>query len=239
MRSHRIAAALLLLATGAPALAEIDQLQTLGQREFREMSEDLGAALSYKALTPATPLGITGFDIGVAATTTRIRNRDLFNRATGGDDFPERVVVPSLRVAKGLPWNIDAALMYSSVPKTGMSLWGGALSWAFVPGNALLPALGARITHTRLYGVDQLDFNATGLEGSVSKGFGPLTPYLGGGRVWSASTPESTTGLRRESFWQNKVFGGVGVTVAMVNLVVEYDRTGGRNSYGAKLGLRF
>ena len=239
MKLHRALLVLPLLAAPAPALAEIDQLQLLTQQEFRALSEDMGAALSYKALAPAAPLGVAGFDIGIAASATRIRNRDLFNRATGGDDFPSTVVVPSLRVSKGLPFDLDASLMYSAVPKTGMSLWGGALSWAFVPGNAALPALGVRATHTRLFGVDQLDFNATGLEGSVSKGFGPITPYGGVGKVWSASTPSSTTGLRRESFSQTKLFAGVGFSVALLNFGLEWDRTGPVNSYGAKLGLKF
>jgi hypothetical protein len=35
------------------------------------------------------------------------------------------------------------------------------------------------------------------------------------------------------------VFAGVGIKVTVVNFVVEYDRTGVVNTYGAKLGLRF
>lgn len=239
MKPHRLATAALLLAASSSALAQIDQLQALSQQEFRAISEDLGAALSYKPLAPTAPLGVTGFDIGVAASATRIKNSELFDRASGSSDFPATIVVPSIRVAKGLPFNLDASLMYSAVPKTGIKLWGGALSWAFVPGSSVMPALGVRASHTRLQGVEQLDFNSTGLDASLSKGFGPLTPYAGAGKIWSASTPSSATGLRRESFSQTKVFAGVGFNVALVNFVVEYDRTGGMNSYGAKLGLRF
>lgn len=223
-----------------PAFADtIDRLQALSQQEFRTLSEDLGAALSYKPLAPTAPLGVTGFDAGVAVTATRIKHGELFDRVSSNGDFPSTVVVPSLRVAKGLPFGIDASLMYSAVPKTGIHLWGGALSWAFVPGDAVLPAIGVRVSHTRLYGIDQLDFNSTGLDASLSKGFGPLTPYAGAGKVWSASTPISTTGLQRESFSQTKVFAGVGMNVALLNVALEYDRTGAINSYGAKLGIRF
>lgn len=239
MKPNRIVAALLLLAASVPARAEIDRLQTLTQSEFRSLAEDLGAALSYKPLQPTAPLGISGFDVGVAASATRLKHPELFERATGNSDFPSTVVVPSLRVSKGLPWDFDASVMYSSVPKTGVTLWGGALSWAAFSGNAALPAVGMRASYTKMFGVDQLDFYAAGLDASISKGFGPLTPYLGAGKVWSASTPQSTTGLHRESFSQTKVFAGLGFNVAVVNFVVEYDRTGQANSYGAKLGLRF
>ena len=239
MKPNRIAAALLLLAASAPALAEMDQLQTLTQQEFRALSEDLGAALSYKPLQPIEPLGVLGFDIGVAATGTKLKHPELLQRASSNNESITTLVVPSVRASLGLPWNFDLSAMYSSVPKTGAQLAGGALSWAFVQGGTWVPAIGIRASYTRLYGVDQLDFSTSGVDGSISKGIGPFTPYIVAGKLWLASTPMSTTGLQRESFSQTKVFGGIGVTILAVNLVAEYDKTGSVNSYGAKLGLRF
>jgi len=239
MKLYRLTAALLLAAASAPALAEIDRLQLLTQPEFRALAEDMSSALSYKPLQPIEPLGFPGFDIGVAATGTKIKHQDLFVRATGSSDFPSTVVVPSVRASIGLPWNFDLSAMYSSVPKTGITLAGGALSWAVYGGSTWLPALVVRASYTKMFGVDQLDFNSSGLDASISKGFGPFTPYLGAGKIWSKATPGSTTALQPESFSQTKVFGGVGVQITVVNFVVEYDRTGVVNSYGAKLGLRF
>jgi len=239
MKPNRIVAALLLLAASVPAYAEIDQLQTLTQPEFRMLAEDLGSAFSYKPLTPAAPLGTLGFDIGVAATGTKLKHPELFQRASGDPDFPTTVVVPSLRASLGLPFGFDVSALYSSVPKTGVTLAGGALSWAILSGDKALPAIGVRASYTKMFGVDQLDFYAAGLDASLSYGFGPLTPYLGAGKNWTASTPMSNTGLLRESLSQTKVFGGLALQVSVVNLVVEYDRTGAANSYGAKLGLRF
>lgn len=239
MKPNRIVAALLLLAASVPAYAEIDRLQTLSQTEFRALAEDLGAALSYKPLQPPTPLGTLGFDIGVAATATKLKHPELFQRATGDADFPSTVVVPSVRVGLGLPFGFDVSGMYSSVPKTGVTLAGAALSWAILSGDKALPAIGVRASYTKMFGVDQLDFYATGLDASLSYSFGPLIPYLGAGKNWTASTPMSTTGLQREALSQTKVFGGLALRVSVLDLVVEYDRTGAANSYGAKLGLRF
>lgn len=239
MRLHRIASAFLFLAASAPAAADIDRLQGLTQTEFHQLSEDLGSALSYKPLQPTAPLGAGGFDIGVAVTGTKLKHKDLWQRATGESDFPSTLPVPSLRASVGLPLNLDLSAMYSSVPKTGVTLWGGALSWAILDGSAALPAVGVRASYTKMFGVDQLDFSASGLDASLSKGFGPFTPYLGAGKVWSRSTPSSNTGLRNEDISQTKVFGGIGIKMSVVNIVFEYDRTGVANSYGAKLGLRF
>jgi hypothetical protein len=144
-----------------------------------------------------------------------------------------------VRAAKGLPWNFDVAVAYSPLPKTGASLLGGALSWAPLPGSAVLPALGVRASYTTVRGLDQLDFSTAGLDASISKGFGPLTPYLGAGKVWSKSQATGSVMLAKENFSQTKVFGGVGVGAGPVNFIVEYDRTGGINTWGAKLGLKF
>lgn len=227
------------LFAATPALAEIDQLQNLSQSEFRQLAEDLGSAFSYKPLQPIEPLGFPGFDIGVAVTGTKLKHQDLFARATGNADFPSTLAVPSVRASIGLPWNFDLSGMYTSVPKTGASLAGGALSWAAYGGSTWLPAVGVRASATKMFGVEQLDFTSSALDASISKGFGPFTPYLGAGKVWSKSTPSSTTGLQPETVSQTKVYAGVGIKITVVNFVVEYDRTGYANTYGAKLGLRF
>jgi hypothetical protein len=241
MKLNRLCAAVpLLLSTGATALAaDINNLQSLSQTEFRLLSEDLGAALSYKPLVPTAPLGFPGFDVSVAATGTHLKHADLLQRATNSSDSYSTLVVPTVRASVGLPLNLDASVMYSAVPKTGAKLFGGALAWAFVSGNTALPAIGLRGSYTRTTGIDQLDFSTAGLDASLSKGFGFITPYIGAGRVWISSDPISTTGLHSESLWLNKGFAGLSFKLTVVHLDLEWDRTGVANSYGAKLGLRF
>jgi len=238
--THRAWIAAALLAAACPAAAkEIDLLGNLTQAEFRSLSEDLGSALSYKPLAPTAPLGLLGFDIGVGVTGTKLHHQDLFNKASSQGNFPATLVVPSLRAVKGLPFNFDIGLTYSPVPDSNVRMWGGALSWAFVSGNVAMPAIGVRASYTQLSGVNQLDFSTVGGDISISKGFGPFTPYGGVGRNYVSSTPNSTTSLRPEEFGQNKVFAGLNFNVLLMNLAVEWDRTGFANTYGAKLGLRF
>ena len=47
-------------ASGVQAANDLDNIGALLQGDFRKLSEDLGASLSYKAVAPAEPLGITG-----------------------------------------------------------------------------------------------------------------------------------------------------------------------------------
>ena len=93
---------------------------------------------------------------------------------------------------------------------------------------------------TRLTGVDQLDFSTRGADISISKGFGPLTPYAGVGRVWIKSEPRgSASSLSREKFSMSRGFIGVGLNLGGLNLNLEGDRTGDVNAWSIKTGFRF
>src|SRR5258708_14277317 len=75
-----------LFAASLPVVAaDINQIQTLTQDDFHKLSQDLGAALSYKPLTPTAPLGITGFDMGLAATAPPIKNSDVLKKTRPAD----------------------------------------------------------------------------------------------------------------------------------------------------------
>lgn len=236
---RRLAAAAL-IATAAPAFAtDINSIQLLSQNEFRLLSEDLGAALSFKPLIPSEALGITGFDLGVAVTGTKLKNVAILEKASSGGDVPSVLPVPTLRLHKGLPLNLDVGVAFSQVPGTNIRYTGGELRWAILPGSTLTPAVAIRGTLTRLTGVDQLDFDTKSLDISISKGFANVTPYGGIGQVWVKSTPKGVPGLRGEDFTQTKVFGGVNVNFGLANLAFEADSTGGTTTVGAKLGLRF
>lgn len=206
------------------------------QAEFKAFSEDLGSALSYKAVTPTAPLGISGFDVGLEATSTEMKNPDLWVQATGSSR--NSLVLPKLHVYKGLPLNIDIGAFYSAVPTTNIKYYGGEIRYAILAGGVTSPALGIRGSLTKLSGVDQLSFNTKGLDVSISKGFTIFTPYVGIGSVWVESTPQAGS-LGKETFLQNKIFVGGNVNLGLANFALEYDKTGHAQSYSAKLGFRF
>jgi hypothetical protein len=242
-RKTRYAAAVAVAAVlAAPAAAfadDIDSLQLLNQNEFRLLSEDLGAALSFKPLIPSEASGITGFDLGVAVTATKIKNKAILDRATSGGDAPNWLPVPTIRAHKGLPFNIDVGLMYAQVPSTNIKFSGGELRWAILPGSTVTPAIALRGAVTKVSGVSQLDFDTKSVDLSISKGFANLTPYGGIGTVWVKSAPKGVPTLRGEDFTLTKVFGGLNVNFGLLNMAFEADSTGGATTVGAKFGLRF
>jgi hypothetical protein len=241
---RRYASVAALLAASLPAVAgDINNIGGLSQDQFHRFTQDLGSALSYKPLAPAEPLGLFGFDLGVAATDTKVKNKDVFQAVGAGNDV-SNIVVPQLRAAIGLPFGIDIGAMAGEAPGTNVRLYGGELKWAFLRGSTVWPAVAVRGSYTKLAGVDQLDVDTKGVDLSISKGFAMFTPYGGIGKVWTNATPKSIpasfpTPPSSESISQNKYFVGLNINILLVNLVVEGDKTGDATSYGLKLGFRF
>jgi hypothetical protein len=218
-------------------------LQTTGQSGYHLLAEDFGAALSYKPVTPAAPLGITGFDVGIEASGTDVSKSAATWKTLTGTDAPGTLVVPKLYVAKGLPFDIDVAAFVSAIPTTNITLAGAALSYAIIGGGIALPAVTIRGAVTRLNGIDQFSFGTKSLDISVSKGFLGFTPYIGVGEVWVDSSTTNTTaqaaGIVGESFNQQKIFLGLNINLGLPNFAIEGDTTGGISTYSAKLGLRW
>lgn len=223
-------------AIGAPAFASdsLDNLRDLTQAEFGNLSKDITAAASYKGVSPAEPLGITGFDIGVEVSSTKMEHGDIWKKA-GAD--ASTVYLPKVHVHKGLPFDIDIGASLSAVPGTDIKLVGGEVKYAFVSGNTAIPAVSVRAAMTRLLGVDQLDLNTRTLELTVSKGFLNVTPYAGVGKVWGTATPHAGS-LTKESPDASKVFAGLNFSLGFGNLAAEVDETGGNKSVSVKLGFR-
>jgi hypothetical protein len=222
------------------AASDLDQIDELAQDQFKSLSKDLGSALSYKAIAPAEPLGILGFDVGVEVTVTELSSADKWAAAVGGDAI-DYLPVPKVHAHKGLPFGFDVGLMYTSVPTTNIKLLGGEVRYAIISGNVAIPAVAVRGTFTKLSGVDQLDFTTKGLELSVSKGLTLLTPYAGIGYIWSDSTPHvgSTVNLEKESISQAKLYVGANLNLGLLNFAGEVDQTGDNKSYSVKVGWRF
>jgi len=226
------------LAAGSAWGQNTDNLFLLNQSQFRLLSEDLGGALSYRPQTPTEPLGFPGFDLGVGVTSVKLKNPAFFQQASS-EKVDSTYLIPTLRASIGLPLGFDVGALYAEVPDTDIRYYGGEIRFAIVRGDAVTPAIGLRGSFTKMEGVDQLDLDTRGLDLSISKGFGFITPYAGLGKVWVESTPRGIPSLQKEDFSLNKVFAGVGFKLAVFNINLEADKTGDVSAYSLKLGLRF
>jgi hypothetical protein len=122
----------------APALHasnDIDLSGIANQRTFNSLIDQLGTAIAYNPVTPAEPLGITGFEIGVAVTAFDLDD-DVWDQAVRDRDAPSLLPAPRLIARKGLPAGFDIGASWTSVPGSNISVWGGELRKALLEGYA-------------------------------------------------------------------------------------------------------
>jgi len=244
MKKIIVLALSLALLVGTQAMAkDINFGSALSQGNFKELSKEAGAAISFKNTAPAAPLGITGFDAGVEVSAIDISGSGYWDAAFSGN-APSYIVLPKVRVRKGLPWSIDVGAMYSYVPDSNIKLYGIEVSKAILDGTMATPAVGVRATYTKLTGVNDLDLSTMGVDASISKGFLFLTPYAGAGGVWINSEAKGNLKtlaptLDSENIFQPRVFAGLKISplpLFGITAEVEYQE---RPIYSLKAALSF
>lgn len=235
----RLIGLVLLLCTSVSQAASFNTLDALTQEQFVKFSENVAAATQYKGVTPPEPLGILGFDVGVSVSYTTIETDDIFDLASEGDFDVAGIALPRITVHKGLPFGIDIGASASGAPGTDIRVLGAEIRYAVLEGNVALPAVGIRASGSVLQGVDELDMQNIGVDISVSKGFVMLTPYAGVGVVRTTSTPVDSETLVEETLSQTKMFAGLNLNLALLNLTLEADKTGDHSTGSLKVGFRF
>ena len=241
MRSSIVAVFMLILSVSLCSAGGNDiNLQAMAQSEFEDLSKEVGLIISYVPLAPAAPLGVLGFDIGIEVTGARISSgSDFWKNAVADNKPPDYVVLPKIHVQKGLPLGIDLGAIYATAPGTNISLYGGEIKWAFLKGSIVSPAAAIRGSYTALAGVDDLDATTYGLDASISKGFGPLTPYAGLGQVWiKTSENSSLVTLNDVSTSATKLFIGAKLKVLLLGIVLQADFSD-TQMYSARANISF
>jgi len=235
MRRLILACGLLALSGSAFADKNID-IQGLAQANFSDLSQDLGAVTSYKQLQGSSSEGIAGFDVGLNLGATQVSHEAAWNAATS--DTVSTVPFADVTVSKGLPLGFDIGGEYAAVPGSNIHLYGVEGRYAILDGGIAEPAVSLRAAYTHLTGVDDLSFNTKTLDISISKGFGPVTPYAGVGEVWTDSTPDASTGLHSVSFTDTEFFAGITFNLG-VHMALEYNHLAGNTTYLFKFGFGF
>lgn len=209
------------------------------QSTFATIVGDMGGAFNYKALNPAEPQGLVGFDVSINATYAEVSDEAAWQAATGEDI--EQIGSIGVKLSKGLLLGLDASAFYNVVPGTDASFMGAALSYAIEEGGLITPAVAIRAGVTRGQGIEDFDFDTKSLDLTVSKGFAMLTPYAGIGRVRITGTPTSTRAkttlmLQEEEQDETRKFVGLKFNLGF-QLVAEYEDLDGFDSFSLRLGF--
>jgi hypothetical protein len=237
IRIARLAPLAFSFAIALPAAAgDLSTIGNLSQDQFRRLSEDLGATFSYKGVTPATPLGLVGFDVGLEVSGTDVKHSDIFSRAGGG--APSTLYVPKLHVYKGLFARLDIGAFVGAVSSVNATAYGADLRYAIFDDTLTMPAVAVRVSGTKSTGGGQIDVSTIAGDLMVSKRLTIVTPYIGAGVV-RVSSDAKAGGLADETFNKSRIFGGFNANFGLLNLAFEAEGMGGNTTLSAKAGWRF
>lgn len=197
-------------------------------------------------MQPARASGLLSFDVGVAVNAVKIdTNADYWLHAVpSGSKFIHDGygVVPRLVVSKGFGFGTISA-SYAKVSGSNIKTWGGAIDLPIIRGSLATPELAVRATYGTLSGESVLSLKTYGAELFLSKGFGPLTPYLAIGRMRTDSHGTVTVptfaaiNLRDRSDF-NRYTAGFRLSFFIPKLVIEATQAEVR-SYAAKISVGF
>ena len=195
---------------------------------------------------PARARGVLGFDIGVAVNAIQVDpNASYWQHATDEDiTVSDYVAVPRLVVSKGISVATVSA-SYAKVQGSDIQIWGGALDVPVINGGLVKPTLALRGSYATLRGVEEYDLKTYGVELFLSKGFGPITPYVAVGRARSDATgivnlqmPDRLPVTLEDQSDSNRFTAGVRLSMLLPKIVVEATQ-GEERSYAAKISFGF
>ncbi len=211
--------------------------------EFREFSRIVAQGIYATPVAPARATSIIGFDIGVAATGVKVdRNASYWLHSTSHDFTTHGyAAVPRLVVMKGFQAGTVSAT-YAKLNDSGVSMYGGALDFPIIRGTIASPELAVRAAYSQVNGISVYKQKTYGAEAFLSKGIGPVTPYIALGMqrndahgtiVVGSTTPQIDL---RDSGNFRRITAGVRLSFFLPKIVVEATQ-GQVRSYSAKVSI--
>jgi hypothetical protein len=215
--------------------------------EFAKFSRTVGQAIFADPVQPARATSVLGFDIGVAVTAVKVdTDASWWQRSVpASSDFTHNgyAGVPRLVASKGFGGGTVSAT-YAQISSSGIKTYGGAIDIPIIRGSVVTPELALRGSYSTLTGVDLFKLKTYGVEAFLSKGFGPVTPYVAVGKMRSDGRGEYDvqTALPlptlKDSADLTRYTAGIRLSLLVPKLVVQVTKAQVQ-SYSAKLSFGF
>jgi hypothetical protein len=216
---------------------------TTTQKEFSIFSRVVGQSIFATPVTPARASGIASFDVGVAANLVHVdTNADYWKHAVSSNITTSGyLAVPRITASKGFGF-VTIHGTYAKVNKTNAKIYGGAIDIPIIRGTVASPELALRGSYSALTGVDVFKEKTYGLEAFLSKGFGPLMPYVAVGRMRTNGNGKLTVSGQTTTLTDrgnlNRYTVGLRLSLFLPKIVVEATQAQVR-SYAAKVSIGF
>lgn len=235
--------AVIAMLTGSSVAQEFSFDPDITQEEFEEFTITLSRAIYASPIEPAHGGSLLSFDVGVAVTAVEVNEDAAFWVNSVNEDILQQgyLLAPRVIASKGFG-RLNVSGSYMMIPDTDVEIWGAAMDVPIIRGSLVRPTIAIRGTWADLRGVEEIDLQVIGLEGFISKGFGPVTPYAGFGIAQTEATgmveegdfnPEIMLETETE---EERITVGARLSLLLFKVVVEAVQTD-EITYGAKFSF--
>jgi hypothetical protein len=224
--TDRVTALLLLLVSLAAPAAAWDFGFDPPRKDFEAFHRRLSGDVYHYPRHGAAPLGVIGFDVYADATVDRGFDEEPYVGTVVSNDFPGGLLsFARVGARKGLPGGVDIGAAYGRALGGDLKLVSADLQWAMIKGGTLSPALSLRLTGTRTVDADRFELDQYGAELLLSKGFAVLTPYIGGGAIYSEARLErELLPALEDDHTQGMLYAGVTLNLLIPKITVEVEK---------------
>lgn len=241
---RKIAFVLLAMALAAPLHSQdFDFDPDITQEEFEDFALTVSRAIYASPVEPADGGSAFSFDVGIAVTAIEVDENAAYWVKSVDEDILQDgyLLAPRVVASKGFG-RINLSGSYMMIPDTDVEVWGAAIDIPIIAGGIARPTIAVRGTWADVRGVDELDLQVVGLEGFISKGFGPITPYAGIGIAQTDATgvieetPFTPELLLVTETEEQRITVGARLSLVLFKIVVEAVQTD-ETTYGAKFSF--
>jgi hypothetical protein len=155
---------------------------------FRLFHESFAPAAFLPPRHAAEPLGWVGLEVWAdASLASGFEDIDRPAEPLASEIPTDGLAIGRIGVRKGLPGKFNLGVSYGEIFDAGFDLAQADLSWSWLKGSTVTPAVAFRVSVAQSVGGNDFDFEQYAVDLSVSKGFANLTPYAGVALVRSES----------------------------------------------------
>jgi len=237
-------------------LSSLEDLKNRTNSELRRFTEFTGMTSKFRSLSPASPLGILGFDAGIELTTIPTDAFQVFDEKI---DVPP--AFPRLSLAKGITPNLDievSALVPAvlgnqiNLPEELKELlvYGGGFKYTMLREKGLVPfSLALRASYTRL-NLSFFHLDTYSGDFSVSRSLSlpllpvSITPFAGLGYVningeFKDENLDLIKASKTHQIQDYRYFAGASLKLFIFDVTgqADFGNPADANTYSLKIGL--
>lgn len=217
----------------------------LTQAEFGEFTAEIGSILRPRQLGDASTLGKGHFEAGPLFAGTGIDDskgawNNTMSHPTADHYLGDRIELPLLTARAGISDRVDLGVSGGLDPRSNYGLATLDAKIALMrQGPARPVSIAIRPTLSSLIGPAEVWVGNASVDLSVSRSFGPFSPYLGGASNASFGVERTTeVDLKDEVQTGSVVYGGLGYRVRALAFAAEAEH-GRLTSYSVRVNARF